>query len=224
MKTKLLVLVFCLFCGISVFAQSDDSLNNEIREKAKEHIISQSSEEFFDNLTEFEIGRYKNVNPLLMMDDIVKNYYTDIIYYIITDYRKSFCFRKSNKHSTSTSSSIEIFFDEKMNVIYSTDINDVYKGFRLYQELSTISNKEIKELSKKLSNNKNMKVRFIRYIYELGSDSIYLEIEREKGFKNVLVETQQIDINTQSLIKSEIIPFYRTLPEAFSEWFLRLFD
>lgn len=223
MKGKFWILIFCLLCGMQSFSQNSTPLEDETRIKAKEFIISQSSEDFFDNLTELRnIVWNKNIGYLFGDEDIEVIAHTGIHYSINSVEGRIFCHRRKNDKSYSWSSMLSIYFDKNLNVIYSSNIPDIYKGYRLYEENATMSKKDVKKLSKKLSNNKNMKVRDIRYVYLLETDTIFLEVEREKGFKNVYTETQQMDIKNKTLIKTETRPSYRRFPEALSEWFYKL--
>lgn len=223
MKTKLLILSLFLICGITVFSQKNIPLEDETRIKAKEFIISQSSEDFFDNLTELRnIVWSKNIGYLFDDEDVEVIAHTGIHYSIHSVEGRIFCHRRENDKTYSWSSMLSIYFDKNMNVIYSSDISDIYKGYRIFEENATVSKKDIKKISKKLSNDKNMKVRDIRYVYLLETDTVFLEVEREKGFKNVYTEIQQIDIKNKTLIKTDTRLSYRRFPEALSEWFNKL--
>lgn len=223
MKAKLFILFVGLFCGTHVFSQNDEFFKDEVRAKAKSYIISQSSEDFFDNLIEIHnIVWNKNIGYLFGDEDVEVIAHAGIHYSINSVEGRIFCHRRENDKTYSWSSMLSIYFDKNMNVIYSSDISDIYKGYRIFEENATISKKDVKKISKKLSNDKNMKVRDIRYVYLLETDTVFLEVEREKGFKNVYTEIQQIDIKNKTLIKTDTQLSYRRFPEALSEWFNKL--
>lgn len=169
--------------------------NDEIRAKAKNYIISQSNEDFFNNL--YELG-------ITQVDDSKKQYpYLSIDYYIRTDYHKRFYYLEKNDRDVVIANEIKIHFDEQENIISYPNINAIFQGYILYQNNLTFSEKEIEELSNNLSKYKNMTLRETRYIYDLDRKQLYLEIIREKKFGTGIIEKQLIDIQTKTLIKSE---------------------
>lgn len=178
---------------------SEDSL----RTKSKEFIISHSSRDFFDCLFELGITQIndnpKHV-PCLSMD-----------YYLKTSYGKRFYYRQMLNNKALTTNNIGIHFDGQQEITHYPDIEGIYQGFLSYQNMTLITEEEIKELSDSFSKHRNMKIQEVIYVFDLDLQKLYLEITRQKKYGSGVKETQLIDIQNNRLIKKDGPSFFRIL-------------
>jgi len=225
---RLIFTFLILFITGFMFAQSNK--DKDCLKKAKQIIISNSNENFFNKLYQFEI-RHKKVSNCYFLDNdsIVKFKDNDslivITYLIVTDFYKEFDYRSYGGYSSiQTSNSIMICFDKNLRLIYMPNISEIFKGYNLFQTFSNIKRDEIKRLSDSLSETKKMKIRRIFGIYDFNSKQLYWEIIREKGFKKGLSETQRINFINKKLISVDRHNFQRRFGEALVETYYKTFE